>query len=215
MKISTILTAIAVGTLVGGANADVVQVNGNNSSSIENTGAQFSASLDYSYDHGDEGLLVITLTNTSASSVGGYLTGFVFDIATTDDDFEAELENASNDDFEDTGSESANPFGDFDAGAALRGNWNGGGNPSFGLAVGEIGIFEFEIEADDASSLTASSFLGANGDWFAVRFRGLNNGDSDKLLGNTITVVPLPSAAIAGMSMLGLGLGVRITRKHR
>jgi hypothetical protein len=216
MKIHTILTTLAAAIFAGSASADIVNISGNGFSSIENTGAQFYATLEYTFDSDDddEGTLVVTITNTSSSSVGGFLTGFLFDIATSDSDFEAELEGATNSNFDDTGSESANPFGNFDAGAALRANWNGGGNPSFGLGIGETGVFEFEIEADDASLLTAASFLGPDGDWLAVRFRGLNNGLSDKLLGNTVTVVPLPSAALAGLSMLGLGFGVRTIRRR-
>jgi hypothetical protein len=209
------LLSCSVAALASVASADVVNINGSSLSSIENTGASFWGSLQYDYDDGDDGVLTVTLTNTTSSSVGGYLTGFVFDITSTDNDFEAELGEASNDNFKDTGSESANPFGNFDAGAAIQSNWSGGGNPALGLAAGQTGIFEFEIEASDASSLTASSFLGEFGNWFAVRFRGLNNGGSDKVLGNTIVVVPLPATALAGVSMLGICLGVRTARRRR
>lgn len=204
----------AIAALAGIASADIVEISGNSSSSIEHTGASFAGSLEYSYDHGEHGILTVTLTNTTSNSVGGYLTGFVFDVASADHDFEAELDDASNDHFQDTGHEAANPFGDFDAGAALRANWNGGGNPTLGLAAGQSGVFEFEIEADDASSLTASSFLGLDGNWFAVRFRGLDNGNSDKILGNSV-VVPLPTSVLAGLGMLGVGLGVRTVQRRR
>ena len=55
------------------------------------------------------------------------------------------------------------------------------------------------------------SFLG-DGDDIALRFRGLNNNASDKLLGMEdpeLNVVPLPAPVLAGGAMLGLGLGVR------
>ena len=95
------------------------------------------------------------------------------------------------------------PFGQFDAGAALGANWSGGGSPLFGLAVGESGLFEFTITATDADLLSTANFYGA-GDEFAVRFRGLDNGGSDKL------VTPAPGTG--ALALLGLGLATRRRR---
>ena len=206
-----IIATCAIAMTAVGANADTVAIFGDIASSNGNTGASFSGSVGYDFVSGNTGTLTVSLTNTTAPSIGGFLTGFVFDIAGVDAGASATLSSATNSNFLNTGSENASPFGTFEAGAALGANWSGGGNPSFGLAIGNTGTFEFLVTASDASSLSASSFFGDTGDWFAVRFRGLDNGGSDKLL---VNVVPLPSAAIAGLGMLGLGLGVRTARRR-
>ena len=206
-----IITTCAIAMIAGSVNADTVAFFGDIASSNGMTGASFSGSVGYDFVSGNTGTLTVSLTNTTAPSIGGFLTGFVFDIAGVDAGASATLSSATNSNFLNTGSENAMPFGIFEAGAALKAKWEGGGPPSDGLAIGDSGIFEFIVNASDASSLSASSFLGDTGDWFAVRFRGLDNGGSDKLL---INVVPLPSAAVAGLGMLGLGLGVRTARRR-
>lgn len=193
--------------------ADTVQISGNASSSIENSGSSFAGSISYNYNSGSSGTLVVTLQNTSASSVGGFLTGFVFDITSADSSASATLTSGTNTNFLNTGTESASPFGTFDAGAALGANWTGGGSPNGGLAVNATGVFTFLVSASDASSRVASNFLGTGSD-FAVRFKGLNDGGSDKVLGSEISVVPVPLAAYAGAGMLGLCFGARSIRRR-
>lgn len=61
------------------------------------------------------------------------------------------------------------------------------------------------------------SFMG-DGDDIALRFRGLANGGSDKLLVTNeepeLNLVPLPAPVWAGGAMLGLGLGMRRLRNR-
>lgn len=182
------------------------------------TGASLEGTIDYSHTSGSNGVLTFSLTNNSGASVGGFLTGIVFNIGSADANASASLSSASDNDFKDTGAEAANPFGMFDAGAALKANWSGGGKPSKGLGVGASMTLVFDIVASDASSLTAMSFLGDGSD-IALRFRGLNNDASDKLQGTlndpSLTVVPLPAPVLAGGAMLGLGLGVRGLRNRK
>ena len=217
-KTHQVISSSILTLLIGTAHADIVLIAGDASTSMENTGSSFTGSVDYAFNTGSMGTLTIILTNTTPESVGGYLTGFVFDIATADAGATVALSSATNANFLDTGAETASPFGDFDAGASLNANWAGGGNPSdgipaiMGMNAGTTETYVFDITASDAAALSAFSFLGDNGDWFAVRFRGLNDGGSDKLL---ITVIPLPNAALAGIGMLGLGLGVRTIRRRR
>lgn len=213
-----IISTCAIALIAGSASADTVAIFGDASSSIENTGAKFTGSVGYDFVSGNTGTLTVSLTNTTPESVGGFLTGFAFDIASIDASASATLFSATNTNFLNTGEEDASPFGTFDAGAALRANWSGGGNPNFGIPAilgveaGTTETFIFTVSASDASTLSAASFLGDSGNWFAVRFRGLNDGGSDKLL---VNVVPLPTSALAGLGMLGLGLGIRTARRRR
>ncbi len=208
--------AATLAATAGVASADTVDFMSDSSSTTNSswTGAEVTGSIEYSYTSGSNGVLTFSVTNTSDSSVGGFLTGLVFNIDSADSGASATLSSTTDSDFQNTGTEAANPFGTFDAGAALNANWTGGGNPSRGLGIGSSLTLVFNVMASDASSLTAMSFLG-DGDDIALRFRGLNNDASDKLLGMEdpeLNVVPLPAPVLAGGAMLGLGLGVRRLR---
>lgn len=192
-----ILIACAVAMSAGIAQADIIAISGDSSTSIESTGAAFMGSLEYTFNGGSDGVLTVSLTNSSDASVGGFLTGFVFNMDSADGAASISLSSASNASFLDTGIESASPFGTYDAGAALGANWTGGGSPSAGIGIGQSATFDFAIFASDASSLSASSFLTSGMD-FAVRFRGLSNDGSDKL-----TTTPAPGA-LAAFAMGGL-----------
>jgi hypothetical protein len=204
MKSNTIYVCAALAILAGVAGADIASISGDASTSISNTGVSFGAMLDYSYNGGTSGTLTVDISNsTSQEQVGGFLTGFVFNILSSDELATASLISSSNTSFLDTGIENAAPFGVFDAGAALDANWQGGGNPTFGLGIGESGSFFFAITASDASLLDAMSFVGS-GSEFAVRFRGLSSGDSDKLLA--------PAPGTSAIALLGLGVMARRRR---
>jgi len=185
------------------ASADMISIAGDVGQSTEMTGATFSGTLDYTFNGGDSGTLMVSLTNDSPMDVGGFLTGFLFSIASADADASATLAMATDPDFLNTGAQAGPPFGEFDAGAALNANWAGGGNPSHGMAVGAAEMFEFDVMASDAGALSASSFLG-DGDDFVVRFRGLENGGSDK--------VPVPAPATGMLALGGLALAARRRR---
>jgi hypothetical protein len=193
-----------IGLSAGISNADIMSISGGIHTSIEQTGVSFDAMLDYAYTGGTSGTLTIEISNTTAETgIGGFLTGFVFNILSSDAAASAVLVSGTNSSFLNTGIESASPFGTFDAGAALGANWTGGGNPSFGLGVGSSGTFEFSVSALDADLLSSSSFVG-DGEHFAVRFRGLADGGSDKLLA--------PAPGTGAMALIGLGL---VSRRRR
>lgn len=191
--------------LAGAASADIINISGSVPDSTEGTGATFSGTIDYTFNGGSSGTVIISLTNDTPPAVGGFLTGFLFNINSADAARAAALTATTDADFLDTGSDSGAPFGSFDAGAALGGNWLGGGSPNPGLAVGASGTFTFAVTASDAGSLTASSFItGPNEFNFVVRFRGLAGDGSDK--------VPVPAPASA--ALLGLA-GLAASRRRR
>ena len=187
------------------AGADVVAFDGLVPASAEQTGATFSVSLEYSAQTESAGDLVITLRNDSPAQVGGYLTGFVFNIDSADEGSGAAYLGGTDADFVATGPTSAQPFGLFDAGVALGGNWEGGGDPKKGLAPGQSASFSFDVSASDADMLSASSFAsGPNPYDLVVRFRGLAGGGSDK--------VPVPTPASTALVALG---GLFAARRKR
>ena len=188
----------------GAAHADIINISGNIAASAEQTGANFTGTIQYTPTSASAGVVTIMLNNMTPVNVGGYLTGFVFNVGSTDTNASATLTSTTNANFLGLASHTASPFGAFDAGASLGANWQGGGSPAGGIAIGGSGTFTFNVSANDAQTLTAQSFLtgGPNAYNFVVRFRGLENGGSDK-----VPAVPAPAAgALAAMTMLGLGL---------
>jgi hypothetical protein len=197
------IVASVLGLFAGIANADTVQIAGTGP-----TGA-YTGTVEYNFDAGGNDLF-ITLKNL-ASDTNNYITGFVFNV---NGDAIAELNPDPDGTFEDLGPlTSANPYGNFEAGAAIGGDFEGGGNPTSGVAFGDERTFAFNVTGADASSLTAIDFLtelGTDGSQeaaFLVRFRG---GESDKVPNE---IIPLPAAAWMALSMLGaLGAAKKIRR---
>jgi len=206
------MAALAAGVVValaGPAQAGLLVI-GDPLNSTENTGCDFTAQLDYLYNGGNSGTLSVLLTNTTSGSIGGFITAFVFNIASSDPGRAGVLFSTTDPDFEDAGGESANPFGSpFDAGASTSGGFEGGGPPSRGIGVGSSATFVFDITASDAGSLDETSFI--NGPYafdFIVRFRGLVDGGSDKVPGK---LIPAPGGAAA----LLCGAGLMSLRRRR
>lgn len=205
-KTLAITLALAAG-LTTSAHGQVIGFNGDVSASAERTGATFLGSLEYVHLGGDAGRLTIDLTNDSTVSVGGFLTGLLFRGSSSDGPLGASLFSANPVAFLDTGAADAGSFGSFDGGAALNGHWQGGGDPSFGLGIGQSGQFIFDISSANASLLTSESFIGsADEPGMVMRFRGLQGGLSDKVP----VFIPAPTA----LAVLGLG-GLAATRRRR
>ena len=155
----------------------------------------------------------IELTNTSPLLNGGFITAFVFNIPEGVTVTAATL-LSSDADFGVLGgpgfSNGVNgaPFGQFDIGASTGGSFEGGGNPSLGIAVGVTNTFSFSLTGTGLGSLSPADFLGslsvAPGDGkghedLVVRFRGFEDGGSDKVPNEN---VPEPSVVL----LLGLGM---------
>lgn len=186
------LAGCCTALLAAPASASIIQIASNDNASQHGLGT-FTGSIEYiAGAFATEGNLTITLTNTSEPSNGGFLTGFLFNINSADTNASASLLAATHSAFLEVSNEPGNPFGTFDAGAALNGSFLGNGNPAGGLAVGATGVFSFSITASDAGSLTAMSFVtGPNAHNFIARFRGFDDDGSDTVPGK---VVPAPGA---------------------
>lgn len=200
----TTLTAITFGLAVAGgaAQADIVEFANDPFKTTESLGA-FNGTLRYEFDpFANRGLLTIAMMNTSAPANGGYITGFLFNVPGADQLATATLQSASFP-FQQTFGNGLNaqPFGIYDAGAALGGMFQGGGSPNNGIGVGQTGEFVFAIEAIDANAFNAADFIvGSTGQDLAVRFRGFENGGSDKIIA---TIIPAPGAlAVMGLAFI-------------
>ena len=190
----------------------------------------FTGTLNYSYDEYNANLS-ISLTNTTPTSTGGYITGFVFNNPnnnsitgitsyTTDSNLVSLFGNNQI---------KGGPHGYFDIGAALSNLsppnlgsvFLGGGSPTGGIAAGQTGTFNFSFTGSGLNALNEWSFMSAlssgngNGDGyeaFLVRFRGLCGEDdlSEFIPGNT---TPEPfTMSLMGIGLLGFGI---LKRKHK
>jgi hypothetical protein len=173
------------------------------SANSQNHLGQFTGSIDYGFNLGANAWQVqITLTNTTPAPAG-YITGVIFNIASSDPNAKATLVSGPAN-FSNAPNQNGGPFGGpYRAGAALGGNFNGGGSYTQGLGGGQTGIFRFTVMASDAAALTDLSFINGplNFD-FLVRFRGLRGVGSDRVPG---MVVPGPT--VLGVLAVGLMLG--------
>ena len=151
----------------------------------------FTAMVTYSWTGGSTSSISVELTNTGTSMLSdGYITAIALNGApgTTGMSF---ISCTSANFGGLAGPVNAAPFGDFMVGASLGQNWEGGGQPSNGIAVGVTETFVFSMAGDAAllGSLSAQDCLDSTGYAMAIRFRG---GEGGKVLG---CAVPGPGAA--------------------
>ena len=119
--------------------------------------------------------------NTCAVSVGGYLTGIGFrlpsgvSVSSVSGMPGWELDLTPN----------VAPFEPVTAAYAVRGNFQGGGNPSLGIAPGEAKVFTLSLTQSITDQMLKTALLGSGGfdNGLVVRFRGLSNGGSNKVGG--------------------------------
>lgn len=142
--------------------------------SIHNLGS-FTGAV--TYDNVAE-TLTFSLDNTSA----GKLTGFAFDI--TGDNtasFDKVKGSAWKDDRNHKGVVIANPYGNYEGGAALHGKFGANGK---GIAAGATQSFVFKVSGPTASTLTAADFVSGPGNTQVVAsFAGFKHGKTDRVGG--------------------------------
>jgi hypothetical protein len=191
--------SMTAAALVAATSAHASTVSFASNHGIEGLGA-FAGSMDWNYLGGKTGSLTVTLTNTSPVDNGGFLTGFVFNVAP---DVSVEY-GGGHAGWSAVFSEDAAPWGMFDFGAALGGDWLGGGSPLGGLAVGSTWNFDFSVVGDAAvlAALGAHDFFDeSSGVGFVARFRGFADDGSDKVTGT----VPGPATLAAPIFAAVLG----------
>lgn len=223
---SALLTATVVGVVnPRAARADTIPISSLGGISTESLGA-FNGTISFGADAFSGGAdLAITLTNTSPAANGGYITGFVFNIADVPDGSlsVSYIAQGASDKFTSMTDASASPFGTFEFGAAIDGSFLGGGSPNSGVAFGQTRQFLFELAnaGENTAGLSANSFVtnnlpGGTIHPFAVRFRGFLDDSSDKVVAGVVTppqIVPVPAAVWGGAVLLGaLGLTKRLRR---
>ena len=198
---SALTAVVAASSYAGTSSTDQYVPCG--SSEGANTKGIFDALVTFSYSgSGTSASVSVLLTNTTLLANGGFITGLAVnpDPAATGLVFNS-CTNAA---FLNCGSPvSAAPFGNFVAGAALGGDWLGGGSPNAGIAIGASATFNFTISGSAAllGAMTAADvFNDENDRALVVRFRGGEGGWSDKVLG---CAAPAPGAVallgVAGM----------------
>ncbi|MFM1805250.1 MAG: hypothetical protein RL136_2129 [Planctomycetota bacterium] len=198
---------ISVATAFVAASAHGSMVSFTSNPGLEGLGS-FTGSMEWAYpvEGGDCGELAIRLVNTSPGENGGFLTGFAFNtISGLDIAFITQGDRWTG-----VAGVAADPFGVFDYGVALDGNFLGGGSPVDGIAVGGERKFLFTVcaEASVLEALQASDFFDESaGFGFVARFKGFNDDGSDKVTAS----LPSPGA-LALFACAGIGSRARRRR---
>jgi len=196
MKLRKTFIVLMTLAMTVACNAGIINIGANNAgSSNEESFGGFVGTM--SYDWSSTGLSTLSFELENTSQLGGYLTGIAFDDAFGDWSFDLSASSGISLDWMNLeGPINVEPFGYREFGASSSDSWIGGGNPTSGLAVGEVGTFVFT--SANAIDITALDFF--NNAESVFRFRGFANGESDKLPGEII-VVPAPGA----LAMIALG----------
>lgn len=153
--------------------------------------------------------ILLSLTNTSPAGNGGYITAVAFNnpgnlissvlLPSSPANFSLIGGSGFNNSID------ADPFGDFDIGAASTTAWLGGGSPTGGIPVGSTGSFTFSLTGTGLAGLTTQSFINelsynsGQANWLSVRLRGFDDDGSDKVPG-----APIPEPGT--IMLLGSGL---------
>lgn len=205
LRRSASMACLAAACIGAAAHAAVVPITSNSSLSTENLGT-FIGSLNYTFLGGTTGNLDVSLTNTTPSATGGYITAFMFRPPPELGAFTSVLTASDYADMTNLpAGASGAPFpGTWLGGAGTGGSWLSGGSPNGGVPIGATGHWSFTITGANASQLSSDSFV--SGDnvsdpyAFIVRFRGMNDDGSDKVPANQL---PGPGAmALIGISGL-------------
>lgn len=152
---------------------------------LTGTGSLGEYSAHFSWDGS---ALEINLTNLSEPNNGGFITGLLLNLPHMSDFDSASTDTSLVSLMPDSGPYNGAPYGSYDYGYALGGNFLGGGNPNGGIGIGETGHFEF-TDWSGAENFDVADFfnnlatLETNDTQLVVRFKGFEDGGSDKVPG--------------------------------
>ncbi len=205
---STVLSAVLVFGTIAFATTTTAVISGRATESTELLG-NFEAELAYTPDAGgDSATLEIAIRNTSPVDNGGYLTNFVFNNPSYVTEFGPvnrisglSLVSATNPNFLIMGGPGFNnavkaqPFGFFDLGMGATSSFHGGGSPENGIQPitspsDPFEVFVLSLSGQRLDEITAEHFTlelsqaqGKNDSakFFVARFRGFEDGGSDKV----------------------------------
>jgi MYXO-CTERM domain-containing protein len=158
----------------------------------------FSAEVSYVWGGGTSATISLALTCLADGSHTGHITGLALNGAAGSTGLA--FVSCTSGEFGDLGSPvNAAPFGQFMAGAGIGNNWEGGGPPSRGIAVGSTETFVFTLTGSSEllSGLHANTALDASGYAMGVRFLA----EGGKVVG---CAVPAPGA-LALLAVAGIG----------
>jgi hypothetical protein len=203
-----LMLAAVLGLVATSSQASVVSIFGGGPGGSQSSIGYFTGTLTYAASTATSATLTVALTNTLQTAAGGLITGFAFNEPAGGNLITSvSLTTKPNTDWSLVGSATqqeqvdANPRGTFDIGAALGGNLLGGGDPKPGIARGSSASFVFTFGGTGLNTLTASSFtstLNGSNQFFFVRFRGFDNGGSDKVIGQVVPEPGTYGALMAG-----------------
>ncbi|MEY5031834.1 MAG: hypothetical protein RL354_865 [Planctomycetota bacterium] len=198
MAMTGVAAGVAAAIMTTGAQASMLAFH--SAQGTEGLGS-FTGTMEWIYpaEGTDCGQLIVSLTNTSNPGNGGYITGFGFQAISGIVVTYQEL----GDGWTHIEAFSAAPYGDFDWGAALGGDFLGGGSPKDGIAVGETRDFLFEVcaAAEFLATLEAEDFFEDEfGYGFVTRFKGFDDDGSDKVPGSVPTPGAVALLAVAGLA---------------
>jgi hypothetical protein len=231
--LGAVVAGLALFVSVGSARADMISI-----ADTTNVPSQFDGTVSVTNQTTTSAVITIQLTNTSASPTAGYITGLAFNNPGTTAQGNITNVTSLSTTFAPSAGQNftliggptfnntiaANPYGAFDIGAAVGGDWLGGGNPTVGIAPTQSGTFTFAVTGQHLNNLTAANLLAAMSDsctdpvaGFAIRLRGIDGSYKD-IAGRVSdpnppppSGVPVPPSAV----LAGLGLGCLVLGRLR